>query len=66
MEFAIYGQIRPLVRIPRGFRFVDVDTQAWRLTGMHVPAFKLISVRENHICFCRVRHIFLNFQNYGR
>src|SRR6516165_3478075 len=60
VEFAVYGKIRPSVRVTPGEGLVDIDAEAGFVARMHHAVSEGISVWEDAIRFVGMPHIFLD------
>src|SRR5215831_3183248 len=59
IELAVDRQVGPAIRMPGRQLFVDINSQAGLLAGMHPAILKRIRVRKNFVGLSRVSHVFL-------
>src|SRR5262249_8699357 len=60
IEFAVYRQVRALVRKALRQFFVEIDSKTRSVSGMKISILKIIGMRKDFIGFRSVTHIFLN------
>src|SRR5215813_11007134 len=60
VEFAVYGQVCPLVRKALRQFFVEIDSKPRTVSGMKISILEIIGMRKDFIGFRSVTHVFLN------